>query len=42
MKYTAEFMAHYVKRIKLHDFLRASTNDREFYWKKYWEEQNED
>lgn len=41
MNYTPEFMAHYVERLKLHERLHASTDDREFYWKKYWTEQNE-
>lgn len=40
MKSTELDIKHYVERIKLHELLRVSTNDRNNYWKNYFKNKN--
>lgn len=37
--YTAAFVKFYVAKIKEHEAAMTSTNDRNRFWREYWEQQ---
>lgn len=41
MYLSREFLKFYIEKIKEHEALRLSTDERNAFWKEYWRQQNE-